>query len=146
VEAGVGRGDFSAFILKTVQPQKLYLIDQNFEKHSVDRRFANSPEVTCLAGHSADMLRSLPDGHCDWTYIDAGHDYANVRADATVAATKIKPGGILIFNDYIVWSHHEGIPYGVVQTVNEMCVNEGWKVVAFCLHDNMYCDVALKRR
>jgi hypothetical protein len=68
-----------------------------------------------------------------------------VRADATAAAPKVKPEGLLIFNDYIVWSHHENFGYGVVQTVNELCVNEGWRMVAFCLHEDMYCDVALKR-
>ena len=146
VEVGVGRGDFSAYILETVKPQKLYLIDKNFAKHAIQQRFSGNSIVTCLDGQSAEMLAKLPDAYFDWIYIDAGHSYKDVRADATVATRKVKPNGLLIFNDFIVWSHNEGIPYGVVHTVNEMCVNEGWGMVALCLHDNMYCDVALKRR
>lgn len=144
-EVGVQNGKFSAFLLETIKPEKLHLIDLTFAKLR-NPAVRENPAVVLHEGDSAATLNSFPDGHFDWIYIDAGHLYENVRADATAAARKVKPGGLIIFNDYIIWSHHEGFAYGVVQTVNEMCVNEGWEIVAYCLQENLYCDVALRKR
>jgi hypothetical protein len=144
-EVGVWRGDFSDHILNATKPTELHLIDINFARFDVRRRFKGYSSVKFHEGRSADVLAAFPDEHFDWIYIDAGHDYENVKTDATLAAQKIKADGLLIFNDYTMWSHREGCVYGVVQTVNEMCVNEGWRMVAFCLQPEMYCDVALRR-
>ena len=145
-EVGVLRGDFASEILERTKPTKLHLIDKQLSRWDVRNRFAAHSIVECHEGHSADILATFPDAYFDCVYIDAGHRYPNVRADASVAARKTKPAGIIIFNDYVIWSHIEGYEYGIVPTVNEMCVNEGWQIVAFCLHSEMYCDVALRRR
>jgi ubiquinone/menaquinone biosynthesis C-methylase UbiE len=145
-EVGVLRGDFASQILTKTKPTKLHLIDKQLTRFDVRTRFADRPNVECHEGQSTDVLATFPDAYFDCVYIDAGHRYANVRADATVAARKTKPAGIIIFNDYVIWSHIEGYEYGIVATVNEMCVNEGWQIVAFCLQQEMYCDVALRRR
>jgi hypothetical protein len=50
-----------------------------------------------------------------------------------------------VFNDYAVWSYLELQPYGVVAAVNELCLNDGWKIVYLALPNHMYCDVALRR-
>lgn len=69
-----------------------------------------------------------------------------VRADIAAAIPKLKVHGRLIFNDYIIWNHLRGKPYGVVRAVNELlCRNEEWKIVAFCLNVEMFCDVAVSR-
>lgn len=143
-EVGVQRGNFSVHILDVVAPKELHLIDISFAK--LGDRFADNPAAVRHEGRSVDMLEGFPDGYFDWIYIDADHSYKGVRADASVAARKVKPDGLLVFNDYIIWAHHEGLAYGVVQAVNEMCVNEGWEMAAFCLHPNMHCDVAIRRR
>jgi hypothetical protein len=143
-EVGVQRGNFSVHILEAAKPRELHLIDMDFTK--LGNRFEGNPVAIRHHGLSVEVLASFPDGYFDWIYIDAGHTYKDVRADATMASLKVKPDGLLIFNDYIIWSHHEGYAYGIVQTVNEMCVNEGWRMVAFCLQHNLYCDVALQRR
>lgn len=144
-EIGVQNGKFSAFILDTIKPDKFHLIDLSFAKLRKPE-VRNHPAATLHEGDSAKTLMTFPDDTFDWIYIDAGHEYKDVRRDATAAALKVKPGGLIIFNDYIIWSHHEGFAYGVVQTVNEMCVNEGWEIIAYCLQDNLYCDVALRKR
>ncbi|HRK19656.1 MAG TPA: class I SAM-dependent methyltransferase [Hyphomicrobiaceae bacterium] len=144
-EVGVQTGRFSAFLLETVKPQSLHLIDLTFEKLN-NTMVREHPAVTLHEGNSAQVLSTFPDEFFDWIYIDAGHLYDDVRADATVAKRKIKPNGLLIFNDYIIWAHHEGFAYGVVPVVNEMCVNEGFEMVALAMHNNMHLDVALKRR
>lgn len=144
-EVGVWQGEFSAEILQRATPKELHLIDLDVERFSLRQRFAEESRVTLHQGNSVDVLSSFPANHFDWIYIDAGHDYEAVRADAIAAAQRLKPGGILIFNDYIFWSHTESLPYGVVQVVNEMCVHGGWRVVAFCFQDAMYCDIAITR-
>ena len=144
-EVGVLRGDFSAYILEATKPRRLHLIDFNLTHYDVAKRFAAHDNIACHEGYSAQVLRSFADDYFDWVYIDAGHGYANVRADVDAAIPKVQPNGLLIFNDYILWSHYEKRYYGVVPVVNELCVNEGWRLEAFCLSNNMYCDVALRR-
>ncbi len=144
-EVGVSRGDFSSQILSRTKPARLHLIDKQLARHEVGKKFADQPNVECHEGQSAAVLTTFPDAYFDCVYIDAGHRYPDVRQDATVAAKKTKPAGIMIFNDYVIWSHIEGYEYGIVPTVNEMCVNEGWQIIAFCLQHEMYCDVALQR-
>ncbi len=46
------------------------------------------------------MLAQFPDEHFDWIYIDGDHSYEGASRDARVAATKVKPGGHLVFNDF----------------------------------------------
>jgi glycosyltransferase involved in cell wall biosynthesis len=144
-EVGVWKGDFSAEILRQASPKELHLIDIDVDHFSLRQRFADDRRVTIHHGKSVDVLSSFPAEHFDWIYIDAAHDYESVKADAAMAAARLKPGGILVFNDYIFWSHTESLPYGVVQAVNEMCVHDGWRVIAFCFQDSMYCDIAITR-
>ncbi len=63
-----------------------------------------------------------------------------------MALRKIKPDGMVVFNDYIFWSHEEMAPYGVVAVVNEICIEQKLAWAYFALSDSMYCDVALYRR
>jgi hypothetical protein len=137
-EIGTQNGKFAAFIMDTVRPLKLHLFDLSFGK--LGQKFSNDSSVHRHEGDAATLLGLFPDQHFDWIYVDAGHEYKDVRRDATVAAQKVKAGGLLIFNDYIVYSHLEGFEYGVVQTVNEMCLNEGWEIVALALHNEGYHD------
>ena len=144
-EIGVWKGDLSAHILTAAKPKMLHLVDRDLERFKVRDRFGPNPHVRYHEGRSADIITTFPDAYFDWMYIDAGHRYQDVRADATAAGPKVKPNGLLLFNDYIIWSHLEGYAYGVVPTVNQMCVSEGWRIVAFCLEREMYCNVALTR-
>ena len=65
--------------------------------------------------------------------------------DAFASISKLKKNGILIFNDYIMHDHIANYPYGIVQVVNELCVNHDWKITALALESQMFCDVALER-
>jgi predicted O-methyltransferase YrrM len=146
-EVGTYRGEFSAYILETAKPETLHLIDMSFEllqREPLAEAIA-SGRVVLHEQDSSTALEQLPDASCDWIYIDADHRYAGVKRDVEVAKRKVKPGGALAFNDYIFWSHWDLVPVGVVQAVNELCVDDDWEFVAFALHGQMYCDVLLRR-
>ena len=87
----------------------------------------------------------MPDRYFDLIYIDAGHSYADVKKDCKAATKKVKEDGILVFNDYVLWSPWEGWAYGVVQAVNEL-ICDGWDVVGFALASDGYHDIAVQKR
>jgi predicted O-methyltransferase YrrM len=165
-EVGVATGDFSAFLLDALAPSLFVGID-SFTMHTVPEhwgiasavlfrgmthaafyrhRFADrGAQVRVIEGWSHDGLATLADGAFSLVYIDAGHDYDSVRRDAQVAAAKLRPDGILVFNDYIMMDHLSETPYGVVPAVNELLAGGGWTVAGFALQQHMFCDIALRR-
>ncbi len=164
-EVGVGLGHFSRFVLDHLHPVEFVAID-TFELHTLpeiwgrptreafrnmahrafyEHEFRQHREhMRVLEGQSHECLATLPDATFDLIYIDAGHDYESVMRDAAAGVSKVKPEGLLLFNDYTLLDLH-GNPYGVVQAVNELIVSSDWKVVGFSLQQYMFCDIALKR-
>jgi Methyltransferase domain len=166
-EVGVMYGDFSEFIIRTIEPElfvaidtfRMHLVPAIWEKPSVERfqgmthrefyetRFSDRNEqVRCEEGDSCEVLSRYPDRTFDMIYVDAGHDYESVKRDANLSKHKLKPEGILIFNDYIRYSHYDDSYYGVIPVVNDLVVNQEFKVVGFALQADMYCDIAIRRR
>lgn len=147
-EVGVLAGEFSQAILETCRPAELHLIDLDLSTGRVADRFREeiaAGRVTLHESDSADTLKSFPDGHFDFIYIDGDHSYAGVVRDIDAAHPKVRSGGYLLFNDYTFWSSAECMPYGVVQAVNEFCIAHDWEIVAFALNYLGYADVALRR-
>jgi len=140
-EVGVQHGHFSRFLLDEIAPETLYLFDMSDRLLRADVR--NDPRTVLRLGDSSSQLSGLPDRSFDWLYIDGDHSYAGVRRDALAALRKIRPGGLLIFNDYTPWSPGEAMPYGVMACVNEL-VNDGLGMVGLALSANGYFDVALR--
>lgn len=165
-ELGVATGDFSKVLIQLLSPRQFVGFDI-FEMHQYPEHWG-IPIETLLHGmthrdcyahnlrESADILTieigdgqtylaRYPDSYFDMIYIDAFHTYEAVVRDAAVATQKVRPGGILFFNDYIIWSHGDHTPYGVVQVCNELIVNRGYDVVGFALQQQMYCDMAVRK-
>lgn len=141
-EVGVQHGDFSRFLLDTFDLKRLHLLDLSIPQIRPDVR--NDARVSLHGGDSSSNLAKLDPGSLDWAYIDGDHSYRGAMKDARAAQNAVKPGGILFFNDYTMWSPGEAIPYGVVAVVNEL-VNEGHEMIAIALTPNGYFDVALRR-
>jgi predicted O-methyltransferase YrrM len=57
--------------------------------------------VRKLKGRSADVLAALDPAGFDAVYVDGGHDAGTVLLDALLAWKLLKPGGVLIFDDYL---------------------------------------------
>jgi methyltransferase family protein len=167
-ELGVGFGDFSAKILDTIQPCEFHAID-HFDWHEMPVAWGRSTKEV-FDGHSHEefyrarfsrqigagivrprkgctweVLAEYPDAWFDVIYVDAAHDYASVKRDADCCTAKLKPDGVLIFNDYILYDYHSMEAYGVVHAVNDLCVTRGYELIYLALAPHMFCDVAIRK-
>jgi len=70
------------------------------------QRSGRSQQVTVLKGDSKEVLRGLPMSSYDIIYIDGSHLARNVLADAVLSWPLLKPGGLLIFDDFL-WKLNE---------------------------------------
>lgn len=143
VEVGSYNGDFSAEILYHCRPRALHLIDVSFASLMPDVR--SHPAVSLHQGLSWDRLAGFPDETFDFIYIDADHAYASVTRDIAAALPKLKPGGLLGFNDFgrIV---RPGLGVlGVHQAVCEFIAAHDWPVAYFCFHGEALYDIALRK-
>lgn len=148
-EVGVDRGDFSLEILNRCQPERLHLFDMDLT------RLTNSAVLQAIAGHdgrikthagdSSTNLSKMPDGYFDMIYIDGDHTYDGVMRDIRAAVSKLKPEGVMVFNDYTVWSATSMFHCGVARAVHEFCLDNPWKFRYIALQSMMYNDVMLVR-
>jgi hypothetical protein len=141
-EVGTYRGDFARHILRSCDPAELHLID--LDVSLLDPAVAADQRVTVHRGLSDEMLPRFPDGHFDWIYIDGDHSYGGAGRDARAAATKVKPGGHLVFNDFAHADPYLGA-YGVHRAVTEFAVTRGWTFAWWAYEPNGLYDVALRR-
>jgi SAM-dependent methyltransferase len=144
-EIGTQEGIFAEYILKKTTPAELHLFDVDF-KPMYSRTATGLIEFAKIhEGDSSSNLANFPDDYFDWIYIDGDHHYDGVKKDANVAIRKVKPGGILIFNDFTIWSPVEMIDYGVPYVVCELLNNLRWQVEYIALHPLGYHDIALRK-
>lgn len=163
-EIGVAFGYFSKIMIEALKPAEFVAIDtfglHHFPMvwgrptHEVlqgltheafyQREMAGAPaRVTIRSGFGHLRLAEFPDRHFDLIYIDADHTYDAVKVDLGVAARKLRPDGVLVCNDYIMFDHVAGASYGVVPAVNELVAHAHWRVVGFAFHQQMFCDIAI---
>jgi SAM-dependent methyltransferase len=173
VELGVAFGDFSEFLIKTLEPEQFFAFDifmlhqvpiiwrkpskevfgdMTHREYYAKRLSKSSVPVVIEEGDSSTNLLRYPDKYFDMIYVDAGHDYPSVMKDAESCKQKLKDDGILIFNDYIMFDHYAvtepnaGVWYGIVQAVNQLVVNHDFEVIGFAFRKDMFCDIAVRRR
>ncbi|WP_244532950.1 class I SAM-dependent methyltransferase [Geitlerinema sp. PCC 9228] len=74
-----------------------------------------SDRVRVMRGSTQQFQELLPQEFFDLIFIDAAHDYENVRKDINIALQCLKPGGILCGHDY-----QKGKNFGVIEAVQEI--------------------------
>lgn len=130
-EIGVLRGDYSEILLRENPNLFLYCIDpwepyiergsrrrnESFYRSTLSR--LSQFNVKIIRKRSADALNDIPDESLDFVYIDAIHDYENVRFDITEWNKKVRVGGIVSGHDYCTVVVNPEYEFGVIQAVDE---------------------------
>lgn len=141
-EIGTDKGEFAQHILATCDPVSLHLVDLDFS--ALTPALRQDVRVQLHDGLSHEVLAAFPDDYFDWVYIDADHSYAGVTRDANAAASKVKPGGFLVFNDFAHMDPFLGA-YGVHRAVVDFAVARSWAFTWFAYDPMALYDVALRR-
>jgi hypothetical protein len=53
---------------------------------------------------------------------------------------------VIVFDAYVGFDFFQGVRYGVIRAVNELIVNDDWRVCGLSLHPAMFCNVAIRRQ
>jgi predicted O-methyltransferase YrrM len=78
--------------------------DWNELEHFYDSRMSVYKNVCKIKGYSQEFLSTAEKFHYDFIYIDGDHTANGVHTDATLSWDKLKPNGIMAFDDYL-WQH-----------------------------------------
>jgi predicted O-methyltransferase YrrM len=120
-EIGVFTGYFSEILCKAMPGLDLIACDvwgwgkyQRAEQECLER--LQPYNVTIVKKYSVDAAKDVPDGSLDFVYIDAAHDYDNVKADLEAWTPKVKIGGLVSGDDFYDFPSGKG---GVMQAVCE---------------------------
>jgi hypothetical protein len=162
VELGAYKGDFSAEILRVIQPNRLILVDPyetNCDKYGEDmgelttaysteadyasvlQRFKKEiadGTVTVRQKYSYQVVQRWPNSFFDFVYHDASHKYKDLKRDLSDWLPKITRSGVIAGHDYV-----ENPSFGVIRAVNEFMQERNFEMVIF--NDNGG-DWALKRK
>jgi len=135
VEVGVLFGDFSALLLETLIPTRLYLVDPWFKfaicrttdaedafKY-VSERFEDDHRVEVLRLISVDAVVKFKDESLDFVYIDGDHSFNSCTTDLRIWWPKVKKCGVMAGDDFCV--NRKGQPFGTVQAVKNFLANGG---------------------
>lgn len=138
-EIGTCYGEYAKRLYENIPDLQLIVVD-NWDNAETERRqrvHARNVEWYCrnaLANHRAivikmaslDAAKLIADGSLDFVYIDAAHDYDNVKADLEAWTPKVRQGGIVAGHDYYVFPGSGND--GVVRAVDEFVGSNGYKL------------------
>jgi len=68
-----------------------------------------------------------------------------VLALGSIAFTPIKSGGIIAGHDYTIGNWVDGYRYGVIEAVNEFCVNDDWEMIFLTAETDQYRSFAIRK-
>lgn len=120
-EVGVFGGYFSEKLCKAIPGLDLTACDvwgwgkyERAEQECLER--LRPYNVTIIKDYSVFAANKVPDGSLDFVYIDAAHDYENVKLDIEAWAPKVKVGGIIAGDDFYDFPSGKG---GVMRAATE---------------------------
>jgi hypothetical protein len=142
-ELGVFCGDLSAALIEKAKPTCLYLVDPwwkiygsfypswgaytDFGKLTTGGAYAltiskieniaSDTEVHIHDDFSTDWLKTIPDGHLDWVYVDSTHAFDQTLDELHLLRKKLKKTGLIFGDDFQSDEKHphHGV-YRAVQT------------------------------
>lgn len=113
--------------------------EENYN-HVMDR-FSRSQKVKVTRSDSLEGIQALQNEYFDVMYIDANHQYEYVLRDMMEARKKLKPGGIMLLNDFYEGPGGAEQNLGVIGAVNTFVKRHGYHYLA--MTHGAYADVAL---
>jgi hypothetical protein len=130
VEIGIWDGGNAEAVLHYIKPRLYFMIDPYVEhngskikQHEYDamflktfEKFRHYPNAIIIRKTSYDSLSCILN-NLDFVYIDGAHDYDNKILDLRSWYPKIRSGGILCGDDYIIPS--------VIKAVNDFSLESG---------------------
>jgi hypothetical protein len=81
--------------------------DWNSLENFYNQRMSRYPNLCKIKSNSEHFLMHAEKSHYDFIYIDGDHTSHGVYTDATLSWDKLKPYGIMAFDDY-QWKHDSG--------------------------------------
>jgi|SRR4030095_2549870 Methyltransferase domain len=148
-EVGIDQCLYSEKILNITTPTTLHLVDIAESCIAIaQQKFRDEINRGIVRVHKSDsstFLKSLPDQYLDWVYIDGDHSYSGVKKDLEAVRVKIKSAGHIALNDYIYFSASELLKYGVIEAVNEFCLEYGYELLFLAFNVRQYNDVVLRK-
>jgi hypothetical protein len=155
-EIGVFKGDFSRKILDLCQPSLLHLIDpwawqsgdyrfdmsngqsqaeQDGRHEQVVGRFLqeiSNGQVFIHRAYSKDAVGKFPDAYFDWVYIDGDHTREGCLSDLELYAPKIKPGGLMLGDDFVDLQGYRDMKVEVIDAVRDFVRQGAWEFSVLC--------------
>ena len=96
-----------------------------FAEYTFNKLLTNYNNIKKIKDSSYNASNMFPDKSLDFVYIDAAHDYENVKKDILSWLPKVKDGGYIAGHDY---RYDPNI--GVYEAVNDIFIEE-YKIVTF---------------
>lgn len=125
VEVGVEKGRFSKALCEMSPQMKLYSVDiwEGTESLYLDSRKRLMPfeNNQIIRDWSVEAAKRFADSSIDFIFIDAEHDYKNIKADLEAWIPKVRSGGVVSGHDYVNGMH--GRIFGVRQAISEWMNN-----------------------
>ena len=147
-ELGVEEGLFSKEILVRCIPSELILVDTWPDKAIRATCVANamiSEKTVMHQTTSVEYLKSVTENSLDWVYIDTDHTYTTTKAELEAAAIAVKKEGYICGHDYTSISYSGLRRYGVVEAVNEFCVNYDYEFIYLTAETTRHISFALRK-
>jgi phospholipid N-methyltransferase len=147
-ELGVEHGLFSKEILERCQPAELVLVDTWPDVRIKETCIVNtqmSDNAFLQQTTSAIYLKTQSENSLDWVYIDTDHTYKTTKEELEAAAKAVKPRGFICGHDYTSISYSGLRRYGVVEAVNEFCVQYGYEFIYLTSETTRHVSYALRK-
>jgi len=154
-EVGVDEGNYSEKILALSNPRRLHLIDSWGSERFGEEKFnkvagrfkaeLESGRVVINRGISYDELEKFPDAYLDWVYLDTSHTYEDTARELEVSRPKVKKDGLIAGHDYTTGNITMPLKYGVIQAVNEFCIEHDWEMIYLTHEPSRYLTYVLRR-
>jgi predicted O-methyltransferase YrrM len=139
-ELGTQTGAFAREIVARARPRELHVVDRDYSV------FDPTGLETAVRhqGDTAQIVSGFAPNYFDWIYIDADHSFDGVMRDICASASKVRPGGYLVFNDFAHADPELG-SYGVHRAVTDFMTEARWPLRLFAYEVAGLYDVAIQR-